>query len=263
MTLHDWIYSVYPPDAVIQGQWGTLHILTLVCCIGAIVGLAFLGRARPQWKMVILYILAGIIFAFEVTRRVINLTRGEALNGTALMRILLPRPWCAISCWMAMASIFVKKKWFYNVVSTNGILCALVFFAYPAVGFNHRVILFENLYSIGTHTLLLMFCVLLICFGMTDFRYQRGMRLGESAIWELISLLCVNVYAFVEIYLLKIEADPLYFMPGNDVQEVLGCTYPVYLVIYVCFLAFYFNAYYLVTLWVTKRKKTPKDLLDT
>ena len=53
-------------------------------------------------------------------------------------------------------------------------------------------------------------------------------------------------YTFLEIYALKIEADPMYFMPGNDVMEIFGVTYPVYLVIYILFIIIYVNAFYLI-----------------
>ena len=107
------------------------------------------------------------------------------------------------------------------------------------MGFNNQYILFENLYSICTHALLLITSISLITLKFTEFRYKT--------IWkELICLAVVFAYAFLEIYLLQIESDPLYFMPGNDVQEILGFGYPVFLIIYLVFMAIYVNVFYLI-----------------
>lgn len=53
-------------------------------------------------------------------------------------------------------------------------------------------------------------------------------------------------YVFLEIYGLKIESDPMYFMPGNDVMDILGVGYPLYLVLYIIFIIIYFNIFYLI-----------------
>ena len=53
-------------------------------------------------------------------------------------------------------------------------------------------------------------------------------------------------YALLEIYALKIESDPLYFMPGNDVMDIFGVSYGAYLAIYIIFMLVYINAFYLI-----------------
>lgn len=133
------------------------------------------------------------------------------------------------------------------------LICAIIFFAYPSVGFNDRYILFENLYSISTHALLFILSVTLIALGFTDFRYKREGRLGAFS--ELIGLAAVFLYAFAEIYLLKIEPDPLYFMPDNEVQAFLCVGYGAYLFIYVGFLTVYFNLFYLINKWIKRKKQ--------
>ena len=67
--------------------------------------------------------------------------------------MLLPRPGCAISVWLVMLAPIINKKGFYNFASIISILCAVIFFAYPGAGFLHKYILFEDLYSIITHSL--------------------------------------------------------------------------------------------------------------
>ena len=132
----------------------------------------------------------------------------------------------------------------------NALLNAIIFFAYPAVGFNHKVILFENLYSITTHALLLVSSISLMTLNLTKFEIKK-----DFLIKEIIGLVLVIAYAFCEIFLLKIEKDPMYFMQGNDVQAFLGVEYNLYLVIYVVFLAFYFSLFHIIQRIIDKRKK--------
>ena len=54
--------------------------------------------------------------------------------------------------------------------------------------------------------------------------------------------------------MLKIATDPLYFMPGGDIQDILGVGYALYLPIYLAFVALYVNLFYLFSIR-RKRKK--------
>ncbi len=251
MTFYDWIYSIYPADSVTNGRWGTLHICVVLLCITAIVLISLLRNKSEAVRTRTIRILALAIFVLEVTRRVINLSRGETADLNSFLHLMLPRPWCAISCWFTMATALTRKKVLYNFSAMNNLLCALVFFAYPSVGFNHKVILFENFYSIATHSLLLISSVSMMTLKLTDFRYEKHELVKTGAL-----LCCVFGYASALI-LLKIEKDPLYFMPGNDVQAFLGVNYSAFLVIYTVFLFVYFNAFYLVqNIHLPARKKT-------
>ena len=251
VSFHDWIFSNYPPDAAINGRWGVLHILTLALCMALIILFSVWGNRRMRVRKPILYTLIAILLLFELTRRGINLSRGYNSNVPYMLRTLLPRPWCAISCWLLILAPVIRKPFFYNLCSTNALLCALVFFAYPSVGFNHKYILFENVYSIVTHALLLICSILLITLRFTDFRYVRRRR--DSALHELLGLALIFAYAFFEVFCLKIEPDPMYFLPNNEVQGVLGVSYPLYMIIYVAFLMVYFNAFYMVQKLLSKR----------
>lgn len=246
MTLHDWIYSVYPADAVINGRWGALHISVILLCVALIAVVSRLRHKDENLRTRVIQVLAICIFALEAARRVINLSRGVA-DPLALARVLLPRPWCAISCWMVIGAAFVKKKTFYSFTAMNALLNALVFFAYPNVGFNHRVILFENFYSIATHALLLISSVSMITLGLTDYRMEKKQMLTMGAM-----LAGVYAYATVEI-LLGIEPDPLMFLPGSEVQDFLGVGYAPFLLIYISFLCVYFGSFFLVQKWLGAR----------
>ncbi len=250
MSFIEWLYSSYP-NPHIDGQWGPLHICTLLLCIALIVTFAVVFRKKSQKsKNIVIWILVGLILLFEVARRIINLCKTEDYSLHNILVILLPRPWCAISCWALMISALVRKDWFYNFASTSALLCAIIFFAYPEVGFNNEYILFENLYSICTHSLLLITSITLITLGFT--------RFDLKTLWK--TLLCYVVvygYAFLEIFALQIEDDPLYFMPNGDIQEILSVSYGVYLTIYILFIILYLGAFYLSS--YLRRKKLNKN----
>lgn len=256
VTLHDWIFSIYPMQrSVVNGRFGIVHIATVLLCVAIILRIAMCRHQSPHRRDRIICHLAALIVLLEVSRRVINLSRGEALDLHTVLYYLLPRPWCAISCWLTVMAAMFKRRPLYNIASMCSLLCALVFFAYPMVGFHHAVYLFEDVYSITTHALLLISSISMITLGQTDFRYER--ENGDKARREFSILALVFAYAFLEIYVLKIERDPLYFLPGNDVQSVFGLSYPLYLVVYVAFIVLYFNAFYLIPMALRHLKHKP------
>lgn len=240
MTFYEWITSSYSPNPSVNGQWGLLHILTLVACAGIILTLTFIFRKKSvPTKRIVIFSLVGLILLFELTRRCLNIYKTTDYSFHSILHIMLPRPWCAISCWALILSTFINKKFFYNIASITALLCAIIFFAYPGVGFNNKYILFENLYSIVTHALLLVTSITLITLNFTKFEYKT--------IWkELICYAVIFAYAFLEIFVLKIEGDPLYFMPEGDIQEILGVPYAVYLLLYISFIIIYTNIFYLI-----------------
>lgn len=262
MTFYEWLFSMGEKplidNPVINGRWGLFHILTLVFCVCAIVGLYFIVRYsknKEKARKIIIIVLASLILFFEVMMRVVRFHNYyNELTFRQAMWILLPRPWCAISCWALMISVLVDKKFFYNYASLSALLCAIMFFACPGVGFNNQIILFENLYSIVTHALLLIMSVSLITLKFADFRYK--------GIWkEAICFVVTVLYSLVMIYV-GFERDPMYFMPNGDIQAgILGISYGLYLPLYILFVLLYINAFYLVTErktikeWKLKRKK--------
>lgn len=251
MSFHDWLYSVYPENSVINGRWGTLHIITVVLCVIIIGAIWCFNKKSIKTRQNIIIILASLILLLEVSRRIINLTRTgyDFQNITNLLGTLLPRPWCAISCWTVMLASIVRKRRLYNLACMCALLNAIIFFAYPSVGFNHNVILFENLYSIATHALLLISSISMMSLELTDF------SVNKKVFCEASGLVLMFIYAFIEIYLMKIEKDPMYFMTDNDVQAFLGVDYKAYLVIYVGFLIVYFSLFYILQNIIKKHKK--------
>ena len=144
MSFKDWINSSYP-NPVINGRWGLLHISMLVLSIAIILVLTLLFRKKSEKsRKIVLFVIIGIILFFELARRIINICKTTEFTLDHTLYILLPRPWCAISTWSFILLLFVKKQWLYNFTCFTSMLCALVFFAYPGVGFNNQYILFEK-----------------------------------------------------------------------------------------------------------------------
>ena len=261
MTIKDWILSNYTPDnPKIDGAWSLPHILVLISCIALCVGLAFLRKTPYKVRRGVNITLASLILFFELARRIINLYKMQYIEfeSTAalidhLAYILIPRPWCAISCWLTIASPIVNKKFLYNTAAMCSLLCAIIFFAYPQAGFTNEVLLFENIYSITTHSLLLVSSITAITLGFCDFRYCRG-SVMKSGISELIVIISIFIYAGIEI-LTGIESDPLYFMPESGVRAVIPMPYGVFLPVYILFVIFYFNLFYLITLPKARKMK--------
>ena len=134
----------------------------------------------------------------------------------------------------------MKKPFFYNFASLSALLCSVVFFVYPGVGFNNEHLLFMNWYSILTHALLLTTSITLITLGFTSFKYRE--------IWKVaVCFALVFAYAFLEIFVLKVEEDPMYFMPDGDIQaDILRISYGLYLFAYIAVIVIYINTAYML-----------------
>ena len=139
-------------------QWGVFHILTLVGILLASVGIWLLykySKNQEKCRRIVLIVLSSLITLFEILIRIQYFTRLYYFKDPAVAHmdafwIMMPKPWCAIACWLLIASPIVNKKFFYNFSCITAMLCSLVFFAYPGVGYNNEHILFGNIYSIIT-----------------------------------------------------------------------------------------------------------------
>ena len=240
MTFYEWITSSFP-NPKIDGHWGWLHITTLVVCVGVVVALYFIFRKKSdKAKRCVLFIFAGVLLLFEITRRVAYFVEvGDALDLNGVLHALLPRPMCAMMSFMVILAPFINKKGFYTVTSIGGLLATGVFFLYPGVGFNNQYILFTNLYSICTHSIIFTASITFIVFKLAQFRYKE--------IWKsVVFLACCVIWALIQAYVLKIEYDAMYFMPNGDIHEIIGLPYPIFLLLYVLFVFVYVNIYYLI-----------------
>lgn len=247
MQFSEWLFGGIE-NPVVNGRWGFLHILTLLVCALCIIGFYFIVKRsanQEKTKACILYTLAGLIAFFEIMIRFVYFMKlyyfhMPEMAGTGILWILLPKPWCAISCWLLIACVFVKKPFFYNFASLSALLCSVIFFTYPGVGYNNKIILFENLYSIATHALLLTMSITLMVLKVTDFKYKHFGKLAVCFVFTY-------VYGLVQIFLLKIQEDPMYFMPDGDIQaDILKISYGLYLFLYITLIVVYINIFHIV-----------------
>ena len=254
MTFEQWIYGKDFNNPSINGQWGKLHIITLIICIGLIVGLSLFFRKKDdKAKRTVLFVIASILLFFELTRRIVNITNPVTFTKYNLLWVLLPRPGCAISVWLVMLSPFINKKWFYNFASMISIICAIIFFAYPGAGFLNEYILFENLYSIVTHSLFFVGAFLIVTLKLSSFNYRKVLN-------ELICLGGLIIYVALEMFVLTknssgapLELDPFYILPNNEIQEIVGITNnTLYFFLYLVFFLVYFGLFYILSI---KRNK--------
>ena len=107
MTFKDWLLSNYPENSKIEGQWGPLHIIVLVACILSIVAISILFSKKrvkdDKYRRIVILVLASLILFFEITRRIINIYKTDTFTLNSLLKTLLPRHWCAISCWTVIS----------------------------------------------------------------------------------------------------------------------------------------------------------------
>ena len=250
MTLKEWFFgengTINPGfnNPSVNMQWKLPHILVLLTCIATIIAIAFLFRKKSdKTRRIVLWVIAGLILLFEVTRRVKNIIAmsiTDSITLDSMLYTLLPRPWCAIACWSIIIAAIFNKKYLYNVASFTALLCAIIYFAYPGAGFNNTLMEFENIYSIATHSLILIGSITLITLKFTDFRYKDFWK-------DLICLAVIFVYACIEIWILKISDNPLYFLPGdNDIQDIIGVGNRLYVVIYIAFVTLFINLFYII-----------------
>lgn len=247
MTFQQWFFGGIENPRV-ENQWGVLHILTMIISIAFIFAFYFItkySKNKEKTRKTIIIILASLILFFELASRVMYIGRKHVLHmpgaeELSALWIILPKPWCAIACWALMFSVIINKKFFYNYASLSALLCSVIFFSYPGVGFNNEHILFDNVYSIVTHALLLTMSISLITLKFTEFKYKD--------FWKFA--ICLNatfIYGLIEIFVLNIYDDPMYFMPNGDIQAgILQISYGLYLFLYVLLIIVYTNAFYLI-----------------
>ena len=247
MTISQWLFGDIE-NPVKAGQWGEFHVCVMLLCAALILIFHFGSKCAKnpeRTQRIIICTLVSISILFEIMLR---FTRGMnhfyfwqlEVNITSVLELALPKPWCQISTWLLITSVFVKKQYFYNFASLSALLSAIVFFIYPGVGFNNEYLLFENWYSICSHALLLTTSITMICFKYADFRYKCFGKV-------MIGFALTFVYAFLQIFVFKIHVDPLYFMPGGDIQAgILKISYGLYLPAYIAVLLIYINVPHLL-----------------
>ena len=98
----------------------------------------------------------------------------------------------------------------------------------------------KHLWDFQAHALLLTTSITMMTLKFTEFRYREFWKVG-------LAFALVMVYALVEIYILKVHHDPMYFMPDGDIQAgILRISYGLYLAGYILLVLTYINVPYLI-----------------
>ena len=79
---------------------------------------------KERTKNTIVFSLVGAIAFFEVMIRFVQCVKLYHLllpemAGINMLWIILPKPWCAVSCWALIASVFIKRRFFYNYANID------------------------------------------------------------------------------------------------------------------------------------------------
>ena len=136
MSLKEWFFETGEfSNPYYAGQWKTLHIITLIVSIMLIVlfyHLVKYAKDKEKTKDIIIKSLVYTILFFEVAIRVVYFIRRYYFNvldmqGLDAVWILLPKPWCAVSCFVLILSIFIKKKFFYNYAALSALLTSFIY----------------------------------------------------------------------------------------------------------------------------------------
>ena len=79
------------------------------------------------------------------------------------------------------------------------------------------------------------------------------------SVWkELICFGCIYLYVALEICVLDIADDPLYFFANNEAHEILSVSHPLYLSLYIIFIVIYVNSFYLINDYKYVKEKFKK-----
>ena len=263
MTFKQWIFSIRAENDVYGGQWKFPHILTLCIAIALIVALTLVFRKKSRGaRESVVKTLAIVVLVFEVVYRVAHFAKGDVVGVGSALRLIFPSAWSGIACWLLIIAAVGNKKTLWNFSAINGLFCSVVFFIYPTVGFVHKTMLFDDWYAVFTHSILFLSAICTITLSLGDFRYKRE-TFVDGFLKELIALGCVLVYVagvtFVSKVAGKVAVDPLYFMPNNGVQAVLGMRYLVYAVLYALGVCVWVNAFYVIPMLWKKLGKGEKQ----
>ena len=73
MSFYEWLFGQIE-NPWIPKQWGFLHILTMLICVGLIISFYFLVKKvenKDKARKIIIYTLASLILFFEVASRIV------------------------------------------------------------------------------------------------------------------------------------------------------------------------------------------------
>lgn len=238
MTFKQWLFSELPNPKCSPYNW--MYIVALVFLVGFVVGSTLLLKNKSQkQKRNVMFVVAAVILFFELSRRVVNLCKETEWTLHNVLHILLARPGCAISAWLAMLAVVINKRWAYAFASLICLLCGTGFFASPGAGFDRELVQFEEVFSMVEHVGFYLMALCFVTYRLAEFRFADMGKIG----------ICFGALAVYVFALIKggIEHDPFLFLPNSDVHQILGgMNYPTFLTLYIVFVVLFFGAFFVV-----------------
>jgi hypothetical protein len=88
--------------------------------------------------------------------------------------------------------------------------------------------------------MLLTMSITLMVLKVTEFKYKH--------MWKLVLCFALTFgYGLLQIFVLKTQEDPMYFMPNGDIQaDILKISYGLYLFLYIALIVVYVNVFHLI-----------------
>ena len=206
------------------------HILTivLVALISTIAVVWGRKKATQKQKNGFLWVMFGILLAFEIVSMSLELIEG----GNYM--VFIPMHFSTIMLWMVVLVIGTKNQHLLNIAGMGGILAGLGFFANPVVGFNAEVLKFGNYYSIITHGIVMISGIFITACGYAKYKWKYS--------WSMaLFIVFVYVYSFFQNFVWFEDTNYLYYS-----INVLPIPYGWFLTLYIMLLLTYFTSFYLI-----------------
>ena len=201
-------------------------------------------KKSEKAKNILFYVFGGIFTFFEISTRIVNLIIAKTYTLDSVLEILLPMHICSVMVWCLIFAIFTKKQFLVNYSVVGGFLATLAFLLYPAVGLNKVYMTFTCIYSVASHALGFITCILLMTLGKVKFEFKT--------IWQsYLCLVLMFTWGAIVNFVIFPGSDYMYMI--NDPLE-LGLNFP-YQYLYSAVLIVYTAIFYIVYTIIQKCKK--------
>ncbi len=223
------------------------HWLVLILVLVTAITITVIFRKRSEKaKNILFYVIGGILLFFEITSRIVNLIIETDYTVENIAKIILPMHICSVMVWVFIIAIFTRKQVLLNYSVIGGVLATLAFLLYPAVGLNRQYMSFTCIYSVTSHCIGFVTCILLMTLGRVKFDFKT--------IWQPILCLAIMfTWGVLLDFVIFPGSDYMYLV--NDPLE-LNLNFP-YQLLYGIILLVYTAMYYVVY-WLSQRFKNKK-----
>ncbi|MEG1751822.1 MAG: YwaF family protein [Clostridia bacterium] len=249
MSFLDWISGKNNPSIPkSEYLYGTRHIIVLLTVLALVVVLSIILKNKSdKTKNIFFKVCVSIFLAFEILSRVFNLIFTDDYSLEHIVKIILPLHFCSVMVWIIIIALLTNNKPFINYAVIGGLLATTAYLLFPAVGLNKTFLSFDALYSICSHSLGWVVCILLITTGYAKFDFKK--------IWQPYAITVAIIgYAALFNFVIFPGSDYMY-MRENPLSFNSAIPYQI---IFLAVIAIYILMFYLISFGVKKCKKTNK-----